>query len=461
MISQIDLKEIVNKSKQYTELRVSDTHNIKISMLNGEITQNSSTKISGISSRSYYNGKWGFSSSPNISKETAFKLIQESTDNAKFISFKSPSKLLPSKPFSHTFNYDEYNVVDLNESQGAYINFLKEIDNYIATKYKDLLSRVLIFTQQVFKKEFATSDGSFSSILYPRSYIYIVLSIEKDGKPIELMDVYGDIGRFSHNFPSVNILFSFIDKLYENLKRKAEGIFAEAGIKKCILDSKISGMLAHEAIGHTVEADMVIAGSVAKDNLGKQVASPLITLTDFAHHAFSKLCPVPVFIDDEGTLCEDATIIKDGILVNYMNSKETAQILNMNLTGNARAYLFNDEPLVRMRNTAILPGNETLQQMISSIDDGYYLCQSSNGQADTNGEFMFSVTFGYEIKNGKLGKAIKDTTISGIAFELLKSVDMVSNDFHWESSGFCGKKQPIPVALGGAAIRCDIMIGGR
>ena len=76
-------------------------------------------------------------------------------------------------------------------------------------------------------------------------------------------------------------------------------------------------------------------------------------------------------------------------------------------------------------------------------------------------EFMFAVTMGYEIKNGKLGKAIFDTTISGVAFDMLKTVSMVSDEMKWESAGMCGKKQPIPVGMGGPAIKCEINMGGR
>ena len=99
--------------------------------------------------------------------------------------------------------------------------------------------------------------------------------------------------------------------------------------------------------------------------------------------------------------------------------------------------------------------------MIASVDDGYFFFDTNNGQADTTGEFMFGVTGGFEIKNGKLGRAILDTTISGVAFEMLKTVDMVSDTVEWGSSGFCGKKQPMPVGLGGPAIRCEVMVGGR
>lgn len=223
----------------------------------------------------------------------------------------------------------------------------------------------------------------------------------------------------------------------------------------------MTGMLSHEAVGHTVEADLVLGGSVAAASLNKRVASDKVSLVDFAHTAFGKTAPLPIYLDDEGTPTEDVVIIKDGILVGYMNNRESAEHFCMKPSGNARAFDFSDEPLIRMRNTAILPGTDKLKDMIASVDDGYYLISSGNGQADLTGEFMFSVSMGYEIKKGKIGRALLDTTVSGVAFDMLKTVDMVSDEVIWSSSGYCGKKQPMPVGLGGPALRCRIMMGGR
>ena len=220
-------------------------------------------------------------------------------------------------------------------------------------------------------------------------------------------------------------------------------------------------MLAHEAVGHTVEADLVLGGSVAGPSLNKRVASDLVSLVDYANTYNGKMVPLPVYLDDEGIVAKDVELIKDGILVGYMNDRETAKHFGQEAKGNARGWGFADEPLIRMRNTTILPGKSTVDELISSVEDGYYLIDSGNGQADLTGEFMFGVTCGYEIKNGKLGKALLDTTVSGVAFEMLKTVDMVSDELEWSSSGFCGKKQPMAVSMGGPHMRCRIMIGGR
>ena len=85
----------------------------------------------------------------------------------------------------------------------------------------------------------------------------------------------------------------------------------------------------------------------------------------------------------------------------------------------------------------------------------------TNGQADSTSEFMFGVQMGYEIKNGALGRAITDTTISGIAFDMLKEISMLSNEMSWSCSGMCGKKQPMPVGMGGPAVKTKVYIGGE
>jgi len=187
----------------------------------------------------------------------------------------------------------------------------------------------------------------------------------------------------------------------------------------------------------------------------------LVTLADFAHDALGRRCPVPLWTDDEGTEARDAYLIVDGVLCSFMHNKETAEKLGQETTGNARAFAFSDEPLVRMRNTAILPGKSKLEDMLAGLDEGYYFMKSSNGQADSTSEFMFGVVQGYEVRKGKLGRALKDTTISGVAFDMLKTVSALSDDMVWSCGGMCGKKQMIPVGMGGPAVRCRINVGGR
>ena len=455
-----DLRSYTETFTEYTELRVQENRSSALTFVKGNLVANRKTAVSGVSARVYREGVWGFASQPEMAAETIPKVVAAAAANARFLAVREnrPAGALPQVQAAaeHDFTTAKPRVTPKD-----LIEFGQAVDSYIMRRYHDLSSRTVSLNLLDMEKSLATSDGSAAYSMIPRAILYVEFSLEKDGAPVEVYDVYGGFGQFEDAFANVDGMFERFDQQYEHLRQKAEGVYPQAGLAECILDADLAGILAHEAIGHTVEADFVRGGSVAGDYLNEQVASPLITLVDFAHHALGKLCPVPVFIDDEGTPAADAVLIDGGVLKGFLHNKESARHFNVAPTGNARAFQFSDEPLIRMRNTAILPGKQTLTEMIASIPHGYYLMKSSNGEADATSEFMFGVVQGYEIHHGKLGKALKNTTISGVAFDMLKTVTMVSDQMAWECGGFCGKKQLIPVGLGGPAIKCHVRIGGK
>ncbi len=453
-------KKAIFLPNAHTELRGQYSRSRGVTLVCGTLTGNARQDTSGISARVYKNGVFGFSSISESSPDAAESVLRAASDNADFLD-RHLMKNKPSLPLlGNSRNFTEITIED--PEQKRYIDFAKEIDDYIKNKYKNLVSRTVAVREDSMEKLLCVSDGCDAHTALGRCYVYVFLNAETPGGlPVELFKAFGGEGSFEDNFKSPDMLYPQIDMLYEQLMAKREGVYADAGMKTVVLGGMMTGMLAHEAVGHTVEADLVLGGSVAAHNLGKEVASEIVSLTDFANTAFGEKVPLPVYVDDEGVIAKDAKIIENGILVGYMNNRQSAQHFGIEPCGNARAWSFSDEPLIRMRNTAVLPGKDKLQDIIASVDDGYYLIDSTNGQADTTGEFMFGVSMGYEIKNGKLGKALLDTTISGVAFEMLKTVDMVSDEICWSSSGFCGKKQPMSVSMGGPALRCKVMIGGR
>lgn len=456
----VDLQEYSRLFSAYTELRVQENRSVTVGFIKGNNTVNTRSTTGGVSARVYKNGSWGFASTPELQRDAIVSIVKAATDNAEFLGSRTgvAKGPLPTVAASHDSSFATKKP---RLTQKQLVDFIKEIDDHIATRYPGLRSRSVFLNCLDIEKSVVTSDGSRFTSMTPRSHIFITLCVEKDGEPADLYQVHGGLGQFEDVFESPDVLFPEIEKQYEHLMRKSEGVYPDAGLKTCVLDAELAGILAHEAIGHTTEADIVLGGSVAQHLIGQEVASPLVTLVDFANTAFGQTCPVPVYVDDEGTKAEDVVIIDKGVLKGYMHNKETANHFNAAPTGNARAYTFSDEPLIRMRNTAILPGTSKLEDMIASVDDGYYLIRSNNGQADSTSEFMFGIELGYEIKNGKLGRAIKNTTISGVAYDVLKTVSMVSDEMHWTGAGMCGKKQPIPVGMGGPAVKCRLSIGGR
>lgn len=446
----------------HTEVREQYSRRRVVALLDGNLVGNARTDGSGVCARVFRNGIYGFSSAAECDEKTAKEVLEAASRNASFLGKHAgkDAKAIPAIPYEKKF----YPVSYTDAEQKKLIGFAQEIDEYLTKKYTGLVSRYVAVSEDSMEKLLCTSDGVDSHFFAPRCFLMINLTALTDQNvPVSLFDAFGGAGTFTDNFenPDYDALYAGIDRVYEALMKKREGVYADAGYKTVILGSPIAGMIAHEAVGHTVEADLVLGGSVAGPNLNRQVASEMVNLTDFAYEAFGEKAPLPVYVDDEGTPAKDCKLIENGILTGYMNSRETAQRFGMEACGNARAFAFSDEPLIRMRNTSVHPGKDKLEDMIASIDDGYYLIGTNNGQADTTGEFMFGITEGYEIKKGKLGKAILDTTVSGVAFDMLKTVDMISDKVCWVSCGMCGKKQPMPVGMGGPDMRCKIMIGGR
>ena len=460
MINDI-IKSNLRESGDYTEIRAQVNNNRGVGILAGNIVSNSHTTAGGVSARVYKNGVWGLASSSDYNDDAVRAVIRSAGRNAKFLDRRACKGKGPLPSSAPVHFGSEIDYVDV--PQKLFIDYASAVDAKIVEKYPALVSRSVMISSDTTEKLIYTSEGTVARVIYPRSYMYVSMSAEApDGAVVELTEVMNcGKGFFTDLFGDPSEVDGQLDALYEAIMRKREGVFSEAGVCDCIIDGKIAGMIAHEAIGHTVEADLVLSGSVANGKLGQKVAADCITIVDYAHTAFGAEAPLPVYVDDEGVEARDAVLIENGILKGYMHNKESAEIFGATPCGNARAYGYSDEPLIRMRNTAISPGNSSLEEMIAAVDKGYYLTHTMNGQADTTGEFMFGITMGYEIINGRLGRAIRDTTISGIAFDMLKTVDMLGSEVEWSASGYCGKKQPMAVSDGGPAVKCKVNIGGR
>lgn len=459
------LQKYVNQYgfSDYTELRAQENRNRSVAMLNGSLVANSSGFSRGVSARVVKGGSYGFASATGYGDDpdSIAQIVQAARQNAAFLD-KHVQRAQPDFAPVEAFKRRDGLVYDLSVEQSYLLEMVDDLDSYIAERFPNLLSRQIIARLLDMEKLLYTSDGVVSHSLVPRANIYIFMTSEdKNGHAIETYKVHGGLGSFPTLFPRAEDLFEKTETQYQQLMAKTEGVYAKPGIQTVILDSDLSGILAHEAVGHTVEADLVQSGSIGGPMFGKQVASEKVSLIDIAHTAFGETAPVPVYVDDEGVLAQDQMLIENGILTGYMHNKESARKFGHTANGNARAFDFSDEPLIRMRNTCILPGKDKLEDMIASVEDGYLMTDMENGQADATGEFMFGVSMGYEIKNGKLGRAIKDATVSGVAFDVLKTADMVGDTVTWTNSGFCGKKQMIPVGMGGPAIKVQINIGGR
>ncbi len=264
-----------------------------------------------------------------------------------------------------------------------------------------------------------------------------------------------------------------LDKAFTNLRKSMEKT-GELAIKllkakvptpgkyTIITDPSITGLIAHEAFGHGVEMDQFVKDRAqGAEFVNKQVASKLVTMHDGAKAAVSS---GTYFFDDEGTLAQDTVEIKNGILKTGVCDAISAAILGIKPTGNGRRESYKRKAYTRMTNTFFDKGTSKLEDMIKSVDYGYYIAITNNGMEDPkNWGIQCTALYGLEIKDGKFtGEIISPVVMSGYVIDLLESISMVAKDsFDIIGSGSCGKgyKEWVRVSDGGASLKAEVKIG--
>ena len=237
---------------------------------------------------------------------------------------------------------------------------------------------------------------------------------------------------------------------------------APAGPMEVVLGPGESGILLHEAVGHGLEADFNRKKtSNYTDQIGKPVASTLCTVVDDGTIGSAR---GSINVDDEGFPGRENVLIKDGILVGYMQDRISARHFGTTPSGNGRRESFRHEPLPRMTNTFLLAGQDSPDDIIRSVKRGVYAKHFSGGQVNiSNGDFVFSLTESYLIEDGKITAPLKGVNLIGNGPEVLRNVTMLGHDFKLsEGTWTCGKDgQSVPVGIGTPTVKiAQITVGG-
>jgi TldD protein len=238
-----------------------------------------------------------------------------------------------------------------------------------------------------------------------------------------------------------------------NLRAEA----APAGVMDVVLGPGWPGILLHEAIGHGLEGDFNRKKQSAFAGLmGQRIAAPGVTVLDDG--------TIPdrrgsITVDDEGTPADKTTLIEDGILVGYMQDRQSARLMGVAPTGNGRRESYAHAPMTRMTNTYMLGGTADPAGILADLKDGIYAVGFGGGQVDiTNGKFVFSCTEAYRVKNGRVGAPVKGATLIGDGATALLNIRAIGNDMALDPGmGNCGKAgQWVPVGVG----QPTLLIGG-
>jgi len=222
-----------------------------------------------------------------------------------------------------------------------------------------------------------------------------------------------------------------------------------------ILDQILAGVFVHEAFGHLSEADNVYENNRLKEilKLGKKFGNRDLNITDGAK--IPDLRGSYAF-DDEGTPSSITPLIREGVLVGRLHSKETAEKMSEKPTGNARAISYGFSPIVRMTNTIIENGENSKEELFEDTKDGLYVKNWYGGMTEHE-MFTFASAETYKIKNGKVTETVRPVKLSGNLFKTLKNIDGIANDLEINQGGGCGKggQSPLPVSNGSPHIRIN------
>lgn len=455
LISQEDriIRKTLAEGADYCDLRFESTTGTSLEMKDRELRHVVPGKSSGALLRALVKGSWGiYSFNDESSLATAPSTVvglagasgpgdvelSEPRDMKRSITWS------PKRPFGDIPLEQKYEL--LREINGRVIS-IPGIQG-ITTGYHDATLRKRFVSSEGVEMEYAMSIGHVQSQIIAK----------RDGRILGYRTRIGATGGYE-TFEK--------DDPVEKARKGAETALeilgarsAPSGRMTVITDPDLTGVFAHEAIGHAVEADLVIASeSILRGRIGETVANEQVTLVDDATipGGFGSFP-----IDDEGVIPERKVLIEDGILRGYIHNRETARKLGMPPNGGARAQTYGDAPLVRMSNTLIEAGDMSFQELIEDIDHGVYAIGTRGGQVDTvRGSFQFSAQQAFLIEHGRLTIPLRDVSLSGMTLEIMGNINGVGSDAVMGNPGFCGKGQMVPVGDGGPHLRIgNVVVGG-
>ncbi len=305
----------------------------------------------------------------------------------------------------------------------------------------------------------ANSDGLLTDNRESMCRINVGVVAEKNGR--RQSGYHGGGGRVDFSFFNSFTPEAVAKEAVRMAIIKLEAREAPAGVQEVVLGNGWAGVLLHEAIGHGLEADFNRKKtSLYSGRIGQKVASELVTVVDDGTIPNQR---GTINIDDEGTKSSRNVLIENGVLKGYLCDYLNGRLMNTQSTGSGRRESYKHYPMPRMTNTFMLAGDTAPDDIIKSVKKGFYAKSFGGGQVDiSNGQFVFEVTEGYLIEDGKITAPVKGANLIGLGPQVLERVVMVGNDMKLDTGvGTCGKNgQSVPVGVGMPTCKISEMIVG-
>jgi TldD protein len=446
----------------YADVRVIEAREQGITVRNGQVSSANEVTDAGFGVRVIVDGGWGFASGATLSEAEVSRVTARAVEIARASARFQQHTARLGRPEVHQDTYRTPVVRDpFDVPMTEKIALLLEADQRMRRESRVKVTYGSIVTVRN-HQHFASSEGS-----------QIEQEITQAGAAIQAYAIEGDeIQRRSYPqaFRDQHTEgWEFIEGL--DLPGNAERIGSEAvallsadpcpsGVTTLVLGGSQLGLQIHESCGHPTELDRVFGTEAAyagtsfltTDKLDDfQYGSSIVNLTADA--------TIPGALgtfayDDEGVPAQRVPLVRDGMFVGYLTSRETAAQLaelrgedpgQARSGGAMRASGWNRIPLIRMTNVNLEPGTWSFEDLIADTDEGIYMEDNRSWSIDNlRLNFQFGTEMAYEIKNGKLGRLLKNATYTGITPKFWGGCDAICNADHWYVWGIpnCGKGQP-------------------
>lgn len=308
----------------------------------------------------------------------------------------------------------------------------------------------------------AASDGALAGDVRPLVRMNVTVYVEENGKREQASAGGGGRTGYGYFSDGEDHVAGYAREAVRRALVRLRAEDAPAGTMPVVLAPGWPGILLHEAVGHGLEGDFNRKGSSTySGRIGQKVASKYCTIVDDGTLPNRR---GSLSADDEGTPTNCTTLIEDGVLVGYMQDKHNARLMGHKPTGNGRRESFAHLPMPRMTNTYMRNGPHDPGEILESVKDGIYAVNFDGGSVDiTSGNFVFSASEAYRIRDGKIAEPVKGATLIGNGPKVLEQVSMVGNDLALDSGiGVCGKEgQSVPVGVGQPTLKVDALtVGG-
>ncbi|MER7890478.1 TldD/PmbA family protein [Micromonospora sp. NPDC094482] len=222
-----------------------------------------------------------------------------------------------------------------------------------------------------------------------------------------------------------------------------------AGETDLILGGEQLALQIHESVGHAIELDRILGWEAAFAGTSWLDLAQLGTLrygSELMNVTIDPTIPGALGsfgFDDEGSPAVKRDAVRDGRWVGVLAGRDSAAVAGLDYGGSVRADGWARLPMVRMTNVGLEPGPHTLEEIIAATDDGVLMDINRSWSIDDKRlNFQFGCEVGWEVRNGRRGRMLRNPTYTGIGPLFWRSMDMLSGETVAWGTPNCGKGQP-------------------